>query len=140
MKKYICFRCGEPFKPSNTCNKCSWYICPHCNACLCTLNDKEKFVAVAVWLTHSSISDETYESWLNYLRKLKKKIEKSEKTSEQTLTSRGSVKNKLIIDSREREELLREFKRRFKPHLLLYEEFRRIFDEFGKKQNNESGF
>ena len=33
-------------------------------------------------------------------------------------------------DKKELEKLLKEYKKKFKPHLLLYEEFRRLLERF----------
>jgi len=42
-----CFSCGKKFSSRETevCSKCGWLICPHCNACRCSLDEKSASVA-----------------------------------------------------------------------------------------------
>ena len=70
---FMCFRCGKLFSWSETrkCSNCNWYICPFCEACLCSLNKREKFVAIAVWLSNTVIDSKEWWKWYNYLLKLK---------------------------------------------------------------------
>jgi len=42
-----CFSCGEEFEveKTETCPKCGWFICPHCGACGCNLDNDARKVA-----------------------------------------------------------------------------------------------
>jgi len=78
--KTVCFRCGEIFSIGEQCEKCGWQICPHCGACLCSLSPREQFVAIAVWLSTTSIfvetpTKETWNKWYNKLKELKQTLE-----------------------------------------------------------------
>jgi len=69
--------CGEIFEKAEPCEECKWLKCPHCAACLCSLSDKEKFIAIAVRLSNItravSIPSDVWNKWYDYLKKLKEK-------------------------------------------------------------------
>ena len=49
--RLCCFKCFKDFilEDEPMCLNCGWRVCPHCGACLCTLPDNCKAVAIAVW-------------------------------------------------------------------------------------------
>jgi len=68
MRK-VCFSCFEEFIPDRVCHDCTWFICPFCGACLCTLPDGEKAVAIAVWITQGRLRPDDYEYWIKLGKK-----------------------------------------------------------------------
>lgn len=47
----ICWTCGKKFVKNQPCDKCEFFICPHCGRCGCHLSDASKKVARSIILT-----------------------------------------------------------------------------------------
>lgn len=53
-----CFNCFKWFNKEEQkieqCKKCGDFKCPHCNACMCNLTDKEKKIVLAMIHTYEN--------------------------------------------------------------------------------------
>ena len=49
--KAICWNCGEIFVKENPCDKCEFFVCPHCGICGCQLSESSRKVARSIVLT-----------------------------------------------------------------------------------------
>lgn len=47
----ICWSCGKTFIKDNPCEKCEFFVCPHCNSCGCHLSECCRKVAKSIILT-----------------------------------------------------------------------------------------